>query len=183
MRDVNKALFEEADLYFRDPAFEKPLFPRVSRDAIVDMEKLHPASHSTISVKLNLSGIYSSSNRRNVPLHEEIPLEHLDHEPWMSNPMDQDFDDSSFGTLDYSVDTLDDERVSKAARRLKLTQNYIPPAQPLLPKELQTMVIKADDAINQEAIDDLDVHARTREDECFGVPIGWLTTFLHNLMG
>ena len=177
MRDGINVVFDEADLYFRDPAFEKPLFPRVSRDAIVDLQ-----APSRISMKLHLNSLASAQEQVNMPLHQQIHFEQMDRNVWTRDPLHEDFDESSHGTLDYSVDTLDDERITKTRRSQAKTRRSRDLTQPVLPPELEEMVIKADDAINQEVATELDVHARTKEDECFGFPIGWLTSFLNNLM-
>jgi hypothetical protein len=174
MRDLNNMIVEEGDFYFRDPAFEKP-FPLVSRDAIVDLQ-------SKDSVPSRISSNIRFDTTLQVDFHRELPIndssQDLDHHTWVGDFIP---DDDSCGTLDYSVNTLEEAKIMKVQQALTRVAYRPLPSEPSSPMKVKPSVIDKDDKMNQDLLDEYDVHAKRSEDGCLGIPIGWLTNLFKGL--
>ena len=181
MRDLNTITFDEASFYFRDPSYEKRLSrPRVPREAIKDVPS-KVGVPTRISLTISMDDV--SPTDKVSPGDELSPMKDgvndLDPDAWMDDLITGD--DSSCGTLDYSMDTLEEEKIIRVQRALIRGVYGLSPQLPLsISSELK--VVEEDDKINQDLEDELDVHAKKRHGhECFGIPIGWFTTLVDNL--
>ncbi len=175
MRDINTTAFDEASFYFCDPAFEKPL-RRGSQSSINSLRRSMNKIPSKISLFKNMEENPALETREDLPLKD--PSYNLDPDVWM-----EDFiadDESSCGTLDYSVDTYEEQRIMHIQRALTNVVYGPIPAEPTLPIEVNSMIME-DYLMNQDVADELDVHEKKKEGECFGIPVGWVTDFVRIL--
>lgn len=172
MRDINTIAFDEASFYFCDPAFEKPL-PRASRNTIGggrSMERV-PSKISLMRADPN-----PVNETRDFPGREQS--HYLDPDICV-----EDFaaeDESTCGTLDYSVDTCDDHKITNVQHELTeiMCSSIGTKSLLLLPRASNVMM---DDDMMNDYVDELDVHIKKKEAECFGIPMGWFIEFLRIL--
>jgi hypothetical protein len=176
MRDLNIITVEEGDHYFSDPAFEKP-FPLVSRDAIVDVQ-----SKDSIPTRISMHIKVDTVPQVDFDFHRDLQMkdqsQDLDHD---TQTVDFVPDDDSCGTLDYSVDTLEEAKIMKVQQALTRVVYGPPASEPSSPIKVERSVTIKDYKMNQAVLAEYDVHAKTNEDECFGIPIGWFTNLFQGL--
>lgn len=173
--------FDEASLYFQDPAYEKPVsFSRFSRGAIMDVpSKVRVPTRISMNIRVDsvspMDSVSPADKQRGFIMN---PAHGFDPDAWMSDLIADD--ESSCGTLDYSVDTIEEERINQVQRALTREVYGLPLTESVrqikVEPEVDEKIVYEDDKMNQ-----LDVHAKNgSEDECFGIPIGWLAKLLDN---
>lgn len=180
MRDLhNNITAEEGDHYFRDPAFETPFPLAVRHDAtIMDVHSKDQQVPTRISLNIRLDTVSQVGFNHEFAMKD--PAQDLDQDTWTSDFV---VDDDSCGTLDYSVDTIEEEKLLKVQQALTRVVYGPPASEPSSPITLESCVMDKDDKMNDDLLDEYGIHGRNKnsEDECFGIPIGWLTTLLQGL--
>lgn len=178
MKDINTMPFDEASFYFCDPAFEKPI-RRVSWNTMMGVRSIE-----RVPSKITLSRVET-----NVALetHEELPwkdpIKELDPDSWMDELVGNE--ESSCGTLDYSVDTFEEKKITLNAQRPQTRDDddvhHAPAVHSTIEIPVEPNVIVEDDKINQDMVEGLDLHSKKKEPECFGIPMGWFADLISNV--
>lgn len=174
MRDLTNVTAEDGDFYFCDPAFEKP-YPLVSRDAIVNVRSKDSVP-TRISLNIRIDTFPQLDFHRGLPRKDS--LHDLDQDTWTSDFVP---DDDSCGTLDYSVDTVEEQKLMKVQQALTRVVYGPQASEPSSPIRMESSVMEKDDRMNQDLLNEYDVHAKSSEDECLGIPIGWFTHLFKGL--
>ena len=175
MKDINTLPFDEASFYFCDPAFEGPEKPvrRVSWNAMIGVRSIEK-----VPSKIMLSRVESNiALESRDELTWKDPIQELDPDSWMHDLVG--VDESSCGTLDYSVETLD-EKSMMLNTQLTPVVDEPPPVETTIEIPVESQVMVEDDKMNQD-MESLDVHSKKQEPECFGIPMGWFADLVSNV--
>lgn len=180
--------FDEASFYFRDSAYEHPpLFPRVSRVALVEASSVEASARKEgvphkILLTIDVSNISPmtvvSTGKRNGEARRYMDQETKNPDSWMDKFVADD--ESSCGTLDYSVDTFEEQAVMQVQSAMTRVAYGHSRRQSGVPATVgYEEFISMDKEINRALISKFDVHARRSvEDNCL---FGWVTAILHRL--
>lgn len=183
MKDINTNIpFDEASFYFCDPAFEKPL-RRVSWNTVMGVRSIERVpSKITLMDRVEPN---TALEMRSEEFRWKDSIQEMDPDCWMHDSAGAD--ESTCGTLDYSIDTMEEKKSMLNSERTLVTRGdddddgERQPLQTTIVIPVESQVMVEDDKMNQDIMYILDVHSKKKGPECFGIPMGWLGDLISNL--